>query len=253
MKLNDFYKLVVWDIFNPILLNLKRHKKYKFDSSLTGLNLGCGIDNPPNWMGVDGGATHLLVKKFPKFITSKIFKKFNMADNYSFKEYYEKLNSFDSIHFDLCYGIPFESESIPNIFSSHFFEHLFKKDCEFLLKECYRVLKSGGLIRICVPSLDDEVLAIKEAIDEYEKGNIKKIQKFVTSDIVGYNSKFSNHRFMYNHNELYNLLQTIGFVEIERRYLKKGNIQDVELLDTRNGLILEAKKPQHLVNHIKDG
>jgi len=243
MKLNDFYKLVIWDILNPFLLNLKKHNKYKFDSSFTGISLGSGIDNPPNWLGVDGGATHLLVKKLPKFITSAFFEYFNMAVNYSFVEYSEKLNSFNSIHFDLCHGIPFESESIPNIFSSHFLEHLFKKDCKGLLKECYRVLKSRGLIRICVPSLDDEVIAIKEAIDQYENGNIDKIQKYVTSDIVGYNSKFSNHRFMYNYKELHNFLQNIGFIEIERKYFKKGNIPDVELLDTANGIFLEAKKP----------
>lgn len=255
MKLKDLYKLVIWDILNPFLLNLRKHNKYKFDSSFTGINLGSGIDNPPNWLDVDGGATHFFVKKLPKFITSKFFKYFNMANNYSFEEYYEKLNSFKSIHFNLCNGIPFESEAIPNIFSSHFFEHLFKNDCdcEFLLKECYRVLKSGGLIRICVPSLDDEVIAIKEAIDEYENGTINKIQKYVTSDIVGYNSKFSNHRFMYDYKELHNLLQKIGFIEIERKYFKKGNIPDVELLDTRNGIFVEAKKPYHFINQRNNG
>ena len=242
MKLKDLIKLVIWDILNPFFLDLRKHKKYKFNSSLTGINLGSGIDNPPNWLGVDGGATPFLVKNFPKFITSKAFKNFNMADNYSFEEYYDKLNSFTSIHFDLCNGIPFECESIPNVFSSHFFEHLFKDDCELLLKECYRVLKSGGLIRICVPSLDDEVIAIKEAIDEYEIGNINKIQKYVTCDIVGHRSKFSNHRFMYDYKELHNLLQNIGFIDIERQYFKKGNIPDVKLLDTRDGIFLEAKK-----------
>ena len=198
MKLKDLYKLISWDIINPFLLNLKKDNKYKFTSSFTGINLGSGCDNPPNWLGIDGGVTLFLIKKLPKCIISRFFKYFNMANNSSFEEYYKKINSFNSIHFDLCYGIPFESESIPNIFSSHFLEHLFKDDCEFLLKECYRVLKSGGLIRICVPSLDGEVIAIRKAIDEYENGNINKIQKYVTSDIVGYNSKFSNHRFMYD-------------------------------------------------------
>jgi len=166
-----------------------------------------------------------------------------MVDNYSFDEYYVKLKSFKSIHFDLCNGLPFENESISYIFSSHLIEHLFKKDCEFLLKECYRVLKSCGLIRICVPSLDDEVVAIKEAIAEYENGNINKIQKYVTSDIVGYKSKFSNHRYMYNYEKLHKLLHNKGFVEIERKNYKHGNIPDVRLLDSRDGIIVEAKKP----------
>ena len=95
-------------------------------------------------------------------------------------------------------GFPLKVNLYPIYFHLIFWNIFFKDDCEFLLKECYRVLKSGGLIRICVPSLDGEVIAIRKAIDEYENGNINKIQKYVTSDIVGYNSKFSNHRFMYD-------------------------------------------------------
>ena len=34
---------------------------------------------------------------------------------------------------------------------------------------------------------------------------------------------------------------------------KKGNIPDVELLDTRNGIFVEAKKPYHFINQRNNG
>ena len=74
MKLKDVYKLIIWDILNPFPLKIKKYKKYKFDSSFAGINLGGGIDNPPAWLDIDGGATHFLVKKLPKFM--EIFPEF---------------------------------------------------------------------------------------------------------------------------------------------------------------------------------
>lgn len=242
MELTDFYKLIIWDVLNPFFLNLKKNKRYKLDFKYTGLNLGGGIDNPPNWLDIDGGATHFLVKKLPKFITSKFFKNFHISSNFTFNEYYKKLNSFDSIYHNLSFGIPFGDETVPNIFSSHFFEHLFKEDCEFVLKESYRVLKPSGIIRICVPSLDDEVNDIENAINEYKNGNTQKVQKYVTSDIVGHYPKFSVHRYMYNFEELKYMLENAGFIDIEQKSFKKGSIPNVEKLDTRNGLIVEARK-----------
>lgn len=243
MKFKDFLKVMIWECLNPLLLRWNRNKRYSFDPCFTGVNLGCGIDNPNNWLGIDGGATHFLVQKIPYFVTKRMFRHFSMGRNYSFDEYYSKLCSFKTIHHDLLYGIPFANESIPHIYSSHFLEHLFLKDCEFLLKECWRVLNHGGLIRIVIPSLDDEVRAIREAVIQYECGNIAPIQKYVTSDIVGYNSKFSNHRHMYNYNGIKRLLVEVGFIEVSQKDYKLGDIPDVELLDSRNGIFIEGKKP----------
>lgn len=90
-----------------------------------------------------------------------------MSNNYKFNEYQKKTKYLNLIHHELMYSIPFKDNSIPNIYSSHFFEHLFLKDCKNLLKECLRVLKPNGIIRIVVPSLDSEVLILlKQLKDE---------------------------------------------------------------------------------------
>jgi predicted SAM-dependent methyltransferase len=51
--------------------------------------------------------------------------------------------------------LPFETGTVSLIYSEHVFEHLFKDEAERLLKECVRVLKKGGILRLGVP--DSEV------------------------------------------------------------------------------------------------
>jgi hypothetical protein len=47
---------------------------------------------------------------------------------------------------------------------------------------------------------------------------------------------------MYNFIELKKSLKTVGFKNIREFQFKKGNIPDVELLDTREGIFVEAVK-----------
>jgi hypothetical protein len=48
-----------------------------------------------------------------------------------------------------CMPIPLQDESVGEIFAFHFFEHL--NNTTAVLKECQRVLSTGGLINIVVP------------------------------------------------------------------------------------------------------
>jgi len=49
---------------------------------------------------------------------------------------------------------PFDNESIDFIFSEHLIEHLSLRDARYLLKECNRILKKGGVMRISTPDLE---------------------------------------------------------------------------------------------------
>ena len=55
---------------------------------------------------------------------------------------------------NLLQGIPFNSESFDVIYHSHLLEHFPKADAPKFLKECFRVLKPGGIIRVVVPDLE---------------------------------------------------------------------------------------------------
>jgi predicted SAM-dependent methyltransferase len=54
---------------------------------------------------------------------------------------------------DLRNGLPFGSGRVSSIYSSHVFEHFYPDELQHLLRECYRVLRPGGGLRIVVPDM----------------------------------------------------------------------------------------------------
>lgn len=60
----------------------------------------------------------------------------------------------DVIVCDLTKGIPFPDNEFDVVYHSHILEHFAKDKAPLFLKECYRVLKLGGIIRIAVPDIE---------------------------------------------------------------------------------------------------
>ena len=55
---------------------------------------------------------------------------------------------------NLLAGIPFKDNMFEVIYHSHVLEHFLKEDAINFLKECNRVLKPNGIIRIAIPDLE---------------------------------------------------------------------------------------------------
>jgi predicted SAM-dependent methyltransferase len=240
--MSKLFKFFVWELLNPALLKRKRNKRYSYPTNYLGINLGCGLDLTENWIGVDGGITHHLVRLLPKSVVRLFYKSFDMKKNYTFDDYVRKIKSMRLIHHELCYSIPYDSDVVPNIFSSHFFEHIYHSDAQALAAECFRVLRPGGIIRICVPSISPQIEEMKLALEKYECGSTDLVQPFVVSDIIGFVSTYSAHRYMYNEGTLKELLSNAGFIDAKSFAMHEGEIPDVEKLDTRIGIFVEAKK-----------
>jgi len=66
------------------------------------------------------------------------------------------------IWLDVRRGLPFASGSVDSIYSAHMIEHLYPDELERLLRDCVRVLKAGGGMRIIVPSLSNAILAFQQ-------------------------------------------------------------------------------------------
>lgn len=178
MRAKDFLQLVGWEVINPAILGLKKRKRYVFDSSYRGINLGAGLSNPPNWLGIDGGI-YCLFRNVPNLVMRLLWRSFNMAGVYSLESYTARLRQINVIHYDIVSGIPFGENTIPAIYSSHFLEHLFQEDAAALIRECYRVMRPGGIVRICVPSLREEYARIKDAITAYEMVNLRRSNRLL--------------------------------------------------------------------------
>jgi len=205
------------------------------------MNLGCGLDVLPQWIGVDGGV-FVLYKRVPHAILRRAFPTLNMSEVYTYEEYVKKLNSVNVLHHDLKYGIPFKSNTVPNIYSSHLLEHFSIEEAKRLLSECFRVLRPGGAIRIAVPSLEQEVNQMRAAIAQYDQGEIEEVVKYLTAR-PGFTNQYSVHRVCINFNKMKKLLESVAFVDIRETTYRCGKIIDVEKLDTRQeSLFVEARK-----------
>lgn len=241
MKSVTLIKYLTWEIVNRRILRFKKRKKYDFPKNYLVLNVGCGLDNPPDSLGMDGGI-YVLYKFLPRMILKKIYARTNNANNYSLDELINKIKKSNIIHHDLNYGLPFSDDSVPYVFTSHFLEHLYYEDAEKFLKESYRILAPGGAIRICIPSLDEEVNEIKQALQKYESGNVESIQKYVTVRDNQYKDPFFSHKYMYNFYELNKILSGVGFTNVKECSFGQSSIPNFLNMDTRQGLIVEASK-----------
>src|SRR5262249_7306496 len=88
------------------------------------LHLGCGPKYLPDFVNIDGNPFHKV-----------------------------------DLWLDVRNGLPFASNSVDSIYSTHMFEHFFPDELQGLLRECVRVLKPGGGIRLVVPNLNSAILA----------------------------------------------------------------------------------------------
>jgi len=96
------------------------------------LNLGCGANRPPwdAWINLDSVRSVLAPG-------TKERVNLDQEKNY--------------IDHDLLNPLPFEANTIDAILCSHVLEHFTVIESLKVLRDCYRVLRPGGLIRVSVP------------------------------------------------------------------------------------------------------
>lgn len=100
------------------------------------LNLGCGDRYNPNWTNINFSSTGEGV----------------IAHNFK-------------------YGIPFPDESFDFIYHSHVLEHFPYTEAETFIKECYRILRPQGILRVVVPDLEEIVKMYLYSLEKARSGS----------------------------------------------------------------------------------
>jgi len=102
----------------------------------------------------------------------------------------------------------FPDEYADLIYASHLLEHLSYNNTLAILKEWYRVLKKGGIIRISVPDFDKLI-----EVYSYEQKDIKTI---IGPLMGGQDYEYNYHKSVFNEKYLKDLLISSGFTEVRR-------------------------------------
>lgn len=220
---------------NNVVAWIKRGRRIDPGSGPVRVNLGSALTVAPGWIHVDASPNALLAGR-NRWAQSIAYRFTGSNAFYDLDEYRRRLNGYRFVHHDLAYGIPFRDASVDFLYSSHFLEHLGEAAALLLLQDSYRVLRVGGVIRVCVPDLE-------KAVQFYLHGERKRfLGYFFTDERLDRH----RHRFMYDFDAIHDALCAAGFVDVIRCDFRVGRTPDLDHLDNRSDetLYVEAVRPR---------
>ena len=144
---------------------------------------------------------------------------------------------------DLRCPLPFDDNSCSHIYSEHLIEHLDYEDAMALLRECRRVLRPDGVLRIATPDLDALVEAY--GADWRAQDWVQwPCHSWIDSRARMLNTAFYSwgHRYLFCGDELEARLKELGFDQTERCAIGESRHETMRQLETRldSRLIYEA-------------
>ncbi len=185
------------------------------------LNLGSGPNSAKGWINYDWGLLPLI----GKLRLNTMLVKLGLLD----KSYDWKWPKITLVN--IKNDLPDEDESVDYIYCSNVLEHFEKYESTAVLKECQRVLKKDGIVRVIVPDL-------KKLIENYTSADNFNREYFgynkdQYNGIIGRFKRFfiRGHQWMYDSNSFYELLKEIGFSNIKEYKFRKGELPNLDKLD----------------------
>ena len=150
----------------------------------------------------------------------------------------------DLLH-DMRQPLPFGDGSVDYIYSEHFIEHLTIDEGLFTLRECYRVLKPAGVVRIATVDLRYVLFRYffgwrhQDWIERYGYAWLK-----TPAEMVNLVMREWQHKHVYDAEELWRRLREAGFTRIKRARLNRSPYAPLRARETRKDsrLIVEASK-----------
>jgi ubiquinone/menaquinone biosynthesis C-methylase UbiE len=229
------------------------------------LNFGCGTRMHWGWNNLDFSPYTRLAGR-PKL--AALMRRTGLLSELR----YERLKTVDPeiVRYDLRYGIPYDDNTFDVVYNSHVLEQIDRDAVVQILKQSYRVLKPGGILRLVVPDLGTLVenymatykalsngsAGSKAAVSEHlksidglyeqmmrkdvtgtleQKGVVQRLERKVRGDA----SKIGEtYRWMYDRHSMAAILTDIGFKDIraeEHNTSRIANWREYELDTNADG------------------
>jgi predicted SAM-dependent methyltransferase len=164
------------------------------------------------------------------------------------------------IFLDATRRFPLPDGCIEIVYSEHMIEHVPWGGGQAMLRECYRVMKPGGLIRLVTPNLEFLMRILQDPSTPMHQAYIKySVETYRLDAQGGATHVFNNfvrawgHQFIYDAETLRRLMEEAGFTEISVRALNESadrELSHVAKVDRMpegflalESLALEGRKP----------
>lgn len=177
----------------------------------------------------------------------------------------------DVLHLDATRRLPFEDAAFDYVFSEHMIEHFTFPQGQDLLRECFRVLAPGGVVRIATPDLaflvdlyrpDEPATRERPALQSEFLGHFldTEIKRRASDAPRDYDTFLINkfvrawgHQFIYDEKTLRYAMKEAGFGEVVRCELMQSahaELRDLEHVQRKpaghlalESVVIEATKP----------
>lgn len=113
------------------------------------INVGCGDNLTDGFVNLDGSPS-LVLARWPR--VARLLRSMGVLTAKN-EKYIQFLRDHDVQHVNAGKCLPFSEGTVDLVYSCHMFEHLRPQQTETFLKECHRVLKPNGVLRLVVPDL----------------------------------------------------------------------------------------------------
>ncbi len=148
-------------------------------------------------------------------------------------------------HHDMRQPLPYDDNSVSFIYNEHFIEHLSVAEGLAALKEFYRVLAPGGVVRIATPDLRYVLFRyffFWRRQDWLKTYGYQWIQ--TRAEMINIGMREWGHQYLYDEEELGRRLREAGFERMVRKRLNRSDFPQLRGRETRKDskLILEAIK-----------
>jgi predicted SAM-dependent methyltransferase len=175
------------------VLDPRRIRRYVAAHPVRKLQIGTGPNPLPGWLNTD-----LLPDFYPEHRGKIVF-------------------------LDAARPFPFDDRTFDYVFSEHQIEHIPEAAARAMVRECFRVLRPGGRVRVATPDLAAILGLYDHPLDETERHYVEWVMARFRPGIqsgnrrcyvINHMFKGHKHQFIYDYETLAALLTDAGFAEV---------------------------------------
>jgi len=150
------------------------------------------------------------------------------------------------VHLDITSGLPFPAGAARLIYHEHVMEHITVEEGAACLKDWFRLLEPGGVLRVATPDLQYVIERYGGNWKDQAWLQLPEYQFIRTrAEMVNVSMRWWGHRYLYDGEELERRMREAGFATIRRCGYGESTVPELAGLETRpdSMLILEAVRP----------
>ena len=143
------------------------------------------------------------------------------------------------VNMDATKPFPFADVTFRFVFSEHMIEHVPYEGGVAMLRECHRILRDDGVIRVVTPDLASIAALYSSTLSDAQKEYLSWFcaaclpqgRPHTVASAMNAQFRFWGHQFVYDEETLATALLTAGFTSITRKRLGQSNHPELAHLE----------------------